>query len=432
MAADCLPADPTMPSLAQLWSAPLPNALLDWGAQPGLGALRIERIRYRQGQRAVITYAAHEGTDAPTWLTAFVHAGKSARRRFRRLNETSGHVRYLDEFDALVQRFPLDQHLPQLQSMVKTLPDSLLESLDPRHAGGYALQPARYRPGFGATLRVIADGREDAFVKLYRPGTVSPYAAYQRRLADALRQLCNIDAPTPRRVDTGSDALLLDRVRGMALDELLATRQLTTREIGAVVAGLQRIHRTVTLPVTTTRYGDTLLSRVHRTATLLAWALPEMRAVLDRVTRDIAARQTTIAVPSHCDLKADHVFLDADGSLGLVDLDSFALADPLYDPATLVVRLVAMPWRTAEGLRNARDAAGRLLAMWQSTASGDLPRWGGNLAAAALKVAQYHVQHQTPDWRAAASQLIANAAHCLAAPDAPIPGINLTTREELP
>jgi hypothetical protein len=119
------------------------------------------------------------------------------------------------------------------------------------------------------------------------------------------------------------------------------------------------------------------------------------------------------ASPTHRELKTDHIFLDG-SRLGVVDLDSYATADPLLDPARLLADLAGLSrgcaaadgrWENA-----ARDVAEQYL-------HGAPPAWRDRLflqyAGALLKEALDFFQHQRPEWPEHVDSLVEEARNSL-------------------
>ena len=118
--------------------------------------------------------------------------------------------------------------------------------------------------------------------------------------------------------------------------------------------------------------------------------------------------------PTHRDLKPDHIFLDGERTI-FIDLDSFAKADPVLDPAYLLARLAAMPAlfpiapeRTHAA---AREFAEEYFAHVPSTWQERLPF---HYAGALLKMSFGLFGRQAPDWPEKVTTLLEEARASLA------------------
>jgi hypothetical protein len=119
-------------------------------------------------------------------------------------------------------------------------------------------------------------------------------------------------------------------------------------------------------------------------------------------------------MPTHRDLKADHIFLDGERTI-FIDLDSFAKADPVLDPAHLLARLAAMPALFPIPRQRARAAAWEFAEEYFSHVPG---AWHERLpfhyAGTLLEVAHGFFRRQAPDWPDRIAGLVEEARDSLA------------------
>jgi len=194
-------------------------------------------------------------------------------------------------------------------------------------------------------------------------------------------------------------ALILDQVPGQPLDVILATRGEDIKPVIARIArALFELHSSP-LQMSDARLADELSNRAERSIELISSARPEFANVLTSIRTALSETQPVHEpCPSHCDLKAEHLLVD-DRRVTFIDLDSAAMADPVYDLAVLLVRLQVMSTLDGSARDVIENAADRLLEHYFRLAPADwrerLPHQLGN---AGLKVALFFVQHLIPDW----------------------------------
>ena len=82
-----------------------------------------------------------------------------------------------------------------------------------------------------------------------------------------------------------------------------------------------------------------MIAGAQRSVEFIEWAYPILGL---RVRKLATLRGSSEYAPTHMDLKPDHVFL-GDDEVTFIDLDSAAMADPVYDIAMLAVRLWSAP-----------------------------------------------------------------------------------------
>jgi hypothetical protein len=333
---------------------------------------KLERFRYRKAERAIFLYRLdlrENGKTSRHWVTGSLYRGAKAQKLFRRLrNDVSTGARengygklepisYLDDLEMLVQSFPMDRHLPALAPLLSGGDrefDGARNSLEGPWAGrgqAYSMEPVRYRPGIGATLRVRSNGSTpktapangDVYVKVYRPDTAGP----QRNAAKALAYWArNRDLPyglcLPCIHLKESQVALFESAPGSSLEALLLGEgdlQAPAERLAEALIAFQASDA----PLLRRRSRETVLKRAHGAADFLQWGHPDLAPLLAEILNGIDAwDQKAPSVPAHLDLKADHIYVDRD-KLSFIDLDSCAAANPALDPALLLARLAAMP-----------------------------------------------------------------------------------------
>jgi hypothetical protein len=148
---------------------------------------------------------------------------------------------------------------------------------------------------------------------------------------------------------------------------------------------------------------------------VLGWGCPHLRLEVESILEGVLAGLQEVPLrPTHRDLKADHIFLDGERTI-FIDLDMFARADPVLDPARLLTRFAAMPALFPISRQRAR-AAGREFAeeyfanvpgAWQE-------RLPFHYAGTLLKTADGFFRRQVPDWPGRIAGLLEEARASLA------------------
>jgi len=432
-----LPSDPALPGLDRLCD---PRGLTEYFRScirpehrnhHHIESCNLIRFRYRPGKRAIALYdvgTRDETTDqvSTQWLTAMTYADKSVRQLFKKLhvelangeqhNDCSAFqsLSYLADDDLLVQVFPVDRYLPQIGDFLKDPPTDVIAGMLGTFGPGnwtvknIDIEPGRYRPLMGLTLRYCVEaysksgGRQtrNFFVKLYRgnEGSVT-----WQRLIELRRQLSGYSC-TFELLHSGTwlehhSALILEQAPGQPLDTILAGGGKDIDQVMTRVANAMFELHASPLKMPTVHLADELWGHADRSIEFISWARPEFANVLKGIRAALSDSQHVVEPrPAHCDLKAEHLLID-DCHVTFIDLDSAAMADPVYDLAMMLVRLQVMS--TLDGLSRVvtEAAADSLLEHYFRLAPADwrnrLPHQLGN---AGIKVALFFVQHQVPDW----------------------------------
>lgn len=137
----------------------------------------------------------------------------------------------------------------------------------------------------------------------------------------------------------------------------------------------------------------------------------EVTGVIDAISSGLGDLQL---MPTHRDLKLDHLFLDGE-MITIIDFDSFAAADPVTDPATLLAQLVTMSHSISIPYGRI-NSAGRTFIEEYFT---HVPMsWRSRLklqyAGAALKGSVSFFRHQEPGWPEKMTAMVEEAKNALA------------------
>ena len=193
-------------------------------------------------------------------------------------------------------------------------------------------------------------------------------------------------------------ALVLAEAPGTSLDQVLTQGRGMNVAVRNVARALAAFNQGRATAWRQNRVGDQIAA-IERARRILDWACPELKAEVDAITEAVTTGiQETPLGPSHLDVKPDHVFLDGD-EVVFIDLDSFAAADPVRDPAHLLAHLAAMPspdLATRDRVRTAARAFteeyfAHVPRAWQS-------RFPVHYAGALLETAPSLFRRQEADW----------------------------------
>jgi Ser/Thr protein kinase RdoA (MazF antagonist) len=214
---------------------------------------------------------------------------------------------------------------------------------------------------------------------------------------------------------SGLRTLLQEEAPGTPLDEILLGDGDTTGAVRRVARALAAFNQG-DAPATTRRYllADHAAD-LERARRLLGWACPHLRLEVESIIEGVLAGLEEVPLrPTHRDLKADHIFLDGDRTI-FIDLDSFAKADPVLDPAHLLARLAAMPALFPIPRQRARAAAREFAEEYFAHVPG---AWQDRLpfhyAGTLLKTADGYFRRQVPDWPGRIAGLLEEARASLA------------------
>ncbi len=404
---------------------------------------RAVRVRHRPGTRAVIQYEWQWGEERSSdntklHVTGYLYSGNKAAGAFRKQQTTDRiafgpfsmpAASYLPELQLLLLAFPHDRNLPALQMAVRQLPFAYHEVVrqdlgvqDITEFPTLSIETVRYRAGLGATVRYqIPNPNDRTYFCKYYPTSEEAEATW--RLLSDLRRMT---APSSMMCDplaycASSQSILLKQAQGAPLEQLLEGRE-RFEAIEAVAENLAKLHRSngTFLRV---HSADQQRANVQRAAARLQTAVPELTDLVEQL-RDYALDvDEHPLVPSHRDLKLEHIFCHSAG-VTMIDWDSSALAHPMLDVAMFVSRLWARAARCPSDASAAHylDSARQFLQHY----SEGVPRramigYESYLAGAALEVALGFFGRQEADWRPTICSLLQRTASRLELPQVKLP-----------
>jgi hypothetical protein len=409
---------------------------------------RLVRLRYRQGSHYFLLYTLRlvepdTGRERDVQVTGLLYAEKDkAEQTWRKLKATDPQqeipdgwltfepVSFVPELEMLVQVFPYDHRLPALPVLAAGPPSELEPVLLGRFGSGEwrleacNVQPVRYREQ-GAVLRYRAKARNAAtgeriercfYAKVYRD------EGQGQQTHQVLRELWKqarangegFTVARPLAYLSGLRTLLQEEAPGTSLKEILLGDGDTTRAVRRVAQALAAFNQG-DAPATTRRHllADevTVLERAGR---VLGRACPHLRVEVESVIEGVLGGLEEVPLgPTHRDLKPDHFFLDGECTI-FIDLDAFAKADPVLDPAHLLARLAMpalFPVPREETHTAAREFAEEYFAHVPSAWHDRLPF---HYAGILLKKAQGSFRRQVPDWPERIATLLEEAKASLA------------------
>ncbi len=401
---------------------------------------RVLRFRYRAVQRSILLYELQlrnmvTGQKRSQWVTGVIYADyERAEQLYRRLKrsplvcqipedwKTFEPVCYIPELRMLVQVFPLDRYLNTLPRILKR-PTSELETLLLQEFGvgdwqlrRWETEPTRYRPFLGVTLRCTLTAKNAIsgetcskcfYIKLYRDDHGQQIYDLLRRLqATTAQQDYPFETVRPIGYIAGLRALVLAEASGQSLEQILINGKNIKKAMKQTARAMVALHESDLLDGKP-RTRDSALARAERAVSFIQWACPSQGQKALEILKVLKQRFEVVgARPTHLDFKADHIFIDSDRTI-FIDLDSFGIGDPVFDPATLLVRLRAMPDLLPISPSIIDEAIWAFIEEYFHLVPGSWrKRLPVNIALASLKVALYYVQHQEPDWQSRVNVLL--------------------------
>lgn len=407
---------------------------------------RLSRIRYRMSFRCILQYTLtlvepDTGRERKLQVsgTMYAEAGKAGRRRDKLLGNdppreiprsprTFEPVSFIPEIGMLVQVFPYDRKLPTLPLLAAGPPPDLELLLQTRFGTGdwraeaWTAEPVRYREHLGAVLRYDGRARNTAtgertsrsfYIKVYRDDTGERTFRALQELRSIHETEKSLTASTPVVYLSGLRALVLEKAPGISLEDVLLGGRGTVETMRKIARDLAAFNQSDIVPERRHTLADQI-SSLERSGRLLKCACPHLSPEIDTIIAAVADGLVEVQPrPTHRDLKTDHIFLDGNRTV-LIDLDSFAAADPVLDPALLLARLAAMPDLLPVPEDRARAAARAFVNEYFA----NVPEsWRGKLhfhyAGALLEVAHGFFRRQEPDWPEKITSLVREAEESL-------------------
>jgi hypothetical protein len=452
MSRDAFPSDPALPQLVIASDPELMREIFRRHLRPltakgyDIQECVLSRVRYRRPARCVLQYTLRlvepgTGLDRSQWVSGHLYGEDRAAQISQRLRAadpgqesakaflTFDPVSFIPDLGMLVQVFPYDRRLPTLPFLMAgpspDLDPVLLAQFGPGdwHTEAWTIEPVRYRAELGAVLRYrvcasdTGTGRRETrcvYVKVYRDDKgETTYPVLQALWGRAQAGEEGFTVGRPLAYLSGLRALLQEEAPGSSLQEFLLQGHdpvSTMRNVAQALAAFNQDD----LATPRRHSPEDEIHDVKRVGQFLQWACPHLRADVEAITGAIASGLEEVPPgPTHRDFKLDHVLLHGD-RLALIDLDEFAEADPVLDPATLLAQLAGMRFRFTltpdRSQRAARAFAEEYFAHVPGAWRRRLPL---HYAGASLKVAAGFFRRQEPRWIETIAALVEEARRSL-------------------
>jgi Phosphotransferase enzyme family len=444
-------ADPVFPGLGVASDPEIMRGVFADYLQPLRGGTyrvtdcRLSRVRYRRGARCVLQYTlrladSDTGHERIQWVTGVMYAKHRTQRKWEKLQALyrsevpDGSLAFepfifIPDLGMLVEVFPYDRRLPTLPLVMAGPPPELERPLLARfgpgdwHTEAWKVEPIRYRAELGATLRFTVQARDDTigryderrfYAKVYRHEKGGQTYQTLRALWSQAGAREGFTVVRPVAYLSDLRALILEEAPGTPLDEILLRDRDTTGAVRRVAQALAAFNQGEAPATTRQHLLADQVAVLERAGRVLGRACPHLRPEVESIIKGVLAGLEEVPLrPTHRDLRPDHIFLDGDRTM-FIDLDSFAKADPVLDPAHLLARL-AMPALFAKPRQRARTAvrefAEEYFAHVPKTWHERLPF---HYAGVLLKVAHGFFRRQAPDWPDKIATLLEEAKASLA------------------
>jgi hypothetical protein len=407
--------------------------------------LKVERFRYRASKRAIVLYYAElygsrSGRIRRTWLTGTIYPNGKAQRLAQSLGK-SGNLAdrpeglpgaaYISDLGALIQCFPHDRRMPALKEYQggssPALGAFLRSQVDSDGAFSPSVQilPVRYRPGLMATLRVSLnekpaasdDARKTFYVKLRaRADSLGIYDRL-RNLSETGRQ-CGFRIVSPVANWEDDRAAVFEAAPGTTFADLICSEGPIDEHARRIGRGLAAFHLSdaTSLPRVN---GQCFSAKATKAVSLIEWACPAMVATTERILSRLEVLPSPPEPrPTHYDMKPEHIFLDSDGVIHLIDTESVRADDPAIDIGLLLARLDSL--EHLAGVPRERIAAAKH-GFEEGYFEGAASAWRHRVAAArcygALLVAKQCIHHLVPGWEARVARELQRASNGLESTD---------------
>lgn len=396
--------------------------------------------RYRREARCVLQYNlrlvnSETGKERTQWLKGVIYAGEqpaSLRPKLRVAEPPqTGHARclpfaplaYIPELMMQVQLFPYDQQLPALPPLLagssREVRRLLCDQFAPGHwrMEAWQIEPIRYRAGAAAVLHyrvqareaVTGEGKEKRFyLKLYHDESgAQNYRVLQALWERAATSCEHFNVARPVAYLSDLHALVQEEAPGESFRQVLLrdhgqVADTAARQVARALATLHLDH----VPTSQQRLLKDQVAKLEHVGRLLLWACPHLHEEVGTIVRSVAASLKEIPLaPTHLDLKPDHILLAE--RTALIDLDSLALADPVFDAAYLLAHMSSLRPRFTAAKAFIEEYFNHVPGAWRS-------RFAHNYASAALKMALGFFRRQEPRWPEHSATFVAEAKDALA------------------
>jgi hypothetical protein len=427
-------ADPVLRSLLEAFDMSVISAAIAkaWPSFAPVKTCRIERFRYRPGDRAVFLYEL-ETLTATEWVTGYLFGG----RKLGKLETIAAEDKAFDaELNMMFVRFPADRKLPGL----KTLLSNREELLSQLVAAGVveasadavisSVKPMRYRPGLAAVLRLELRGTgahdpQVLFTKTYAKADVAEiHSKFCDQQAGARYRLARTLGCLP-----SENTVFWEAAEGTPLPQFLKTDRV---DVSRVEAGLEAVVEFHNTPASNAfQYAPAssiVAAEANSSSRFISAMLPGLCGQLDHLCKELPAQFCDdIAAPVHTDMKPEHIFLSEEKAM-LIDVEGVELSDPVLDLGNLMARfeqLSRLPGYSDEACR-------RSFSMVEALAINTTDKkLVASFTLGKLKTAAYAVRHQKPGWASEAETIVNECLNTMSGSILPLPARPLLQPQNL-
>jgi aminoglycoside phosphotransferase (APT) family kinase protein len=410
---------------------------------------KISYMRHREGRRCMLHYdlrlkeigAEREWSQLVTGTT---YAGGRTKQLWERLRRSDPEPAipaaspvfepffYISDADILVQVFPYDRRLPALPLLLEGPPPELEPLLlarlgrGDRRVQGWNAELVRYRVGLRATLRLTvrawdaAKGRAEErrfYAKVYsrEEEGEQAYRVLRQLWERASAGAAGFTVGRPIAYLGGLRTLIQGEVTGIPLNHALLRETDTGPVVREVARALATLHLGDVVPPRFHRLQDEV-ARLERAGKDLRSAYPHLVPEIEEIVGVVVAGLEEVPPrPTHGELRPMEILVGRE-RLALLDLDTFAGADPVLDVAHLLLPLTrTVPLRSSSSHDRAQEAARTFVEEYFARVpEGWRARLPLHYAGAVLKRAAASVRHQAPDWIDEVEGLLEEARDSLA------------------
>jgi aminoglycoside phosphotransferase (APT) family kinase protein len=291
-------------------------------------ALALEEMSYRPGRECWALYRVHLAGEAQR--RALVTFAEGLDEVYAHHYEGRPHLAaFLPGHGCLVEHFPADWRLPSLAGAM---------------AGGRDVSVLRYRPHTRCVLSYVQDG-EEAIGKVFSESAKAARLAETLKLLEAQGRAAGLVLPRP--LGTAGGLLLMEKVAGTPLRELLEDAAHAEALVRLAAAALLKLHGFAFESPGVESSGRRTLSykleRLYKRATPLELVAPDLAARLNGVLARLAPLIARAPTPSytfvHGGYKPAQLLVDGN-SVAVLDLDDACLGDPAMDVGNFMAVLV--------------------------------------------------------------------------------------------
>lgn len=341
--------------------------------------------RQRDGQRGAAQYEVEiEGPDfgavSRLLVSTLSLGGPRTRRLWRQITEMDlppvvpgtslRPFAYDPNLDVLFQVFPYDARLPALRELVPTPSSDFVNALQSERQiqlegpGSWRGEMIRYRPDMRATVRLdfienersTTPGVACGFAKVFRDSEQAQRAfvlqdGVFRSLGSGESQL-HVARPVP--LAPGYNTLLTSAVSGVPLDRVLKRGNDPFSPLRAAAQAIAVLHNLRTpAPL---RTADSEVTQVHQSGATIISAFPKLESLVRTIVERVATGlHVASAAFVHGDLKPEHVIVDSEGRVAIIDFDLAVMADPMIDIAHFIAFLERSASRSRTGIAHDAD-----------------------------------------------------------------------------